>query len=169
MRIERGLFLALLLGAAPLTAKPAKPAVPPPPPPIPVGQVIDDGLGKTISGWLYAQGSLYHKRETKGEVTTEAYECCIALFSRGKHYTVARTEALAKTPTGGVTRERVTQTFRLTVRPGEIEMECWLYSLNVALSLKNPATGMVRSVIVDNETIALLEWKDSDGRCSSGD
>ncbi len=159
----------MLLSATPLAAKPAKPAAAPPPPPIPVGQVIDDGLGKTISGWLYAQGSLYHKRETKGEVTTEAYECCIALFSWGKHYTVARTEALARTPTGGVTRERVTQTFRLTVRPGEIEMECWLYSLNVALSLKNPATGMVRSVIVDNETIALLEWKDSDGRCSSGD
>lgn len=150
---------SLLAGLALLGAAPA------PAPSIPIGLVLDDTLGKTVKGWFHAQGTMFSVSKTKDGVTTSELDCCIAVFTRAKSYIVARTEPLARNATGGVIKEKVVAVRRIDTRPGELEMVCSLYSLQTAISLKNRKTNMVRSIVVDEGALGLLEWKDSEGRC----
>ncbi|MBN8500426.1 MAG: hypothetical protein J0M19_04670 [Sphingomonadales bacterium] len=158
----RFLTLATALCAAGLSAAPSGGT-------LAVGQVLDDSMGKSVNGWLHMQGSMYTTRSTKNSVTTETQACCVAVLKRGTSYIVARTEVMARNPTGGVIKERIASLRRIDARPGEDLIDCSLFSLNLALSLKNEKTRMVRSVVVDDGGLAVIEWKDTDGRCSLGD
>lgn len=154
----------MLVIAAPLTAKPAKPPLPVAPG-IAVGQVLNNTLGKTVNGWLHNQGSMFGTSETKDSVTTIKLDCCIAVFSKGNSFIVARTEPLARNPAGGVIREKVIAVQRIDLRPGEVETQCSLFVLDLVVSVRNPKSGWVRSVVVSEGTLGLLEWRDNSGRC----
>lgn len=160
------LAAGLALGASPALAQ-KKPT--PAPVGITVGQVLDDTLGKTVNGWLHTSGSLYAKRETKDYVTTETMECCVAVFNRGNRFIVARTEAVTRNPTGGVIKERVLATHRLTARPGEVETDCSLIGQSAFLTLQDPKTGWLRSVVLSGDAFITVTWKDPGSFCSYGD
>lgn len=149
--------LIVLLAAPALAATPA--------PGITVGQVLDDTLGKPVNGWLHTQGSMFTSFETKDGVRTGKLDCCIAVFRKGRSYIVARTEPLAHNAKGGVIKEKVVAIKRLDMRPGEVETMCELFSLQLELSVHNPKTRMVRSVVVENGALGLLEWLDTSGQC----
>lgn len=159
MRIS-ALFAAAALLTAPALAAPPAPA-------ITAGQVLDDTLGKVVNGWLHLQGSMYMTYSTSDAVTTGTLDCCIAVFSKGRSYIVARTEPVERNAQGGVIKERVMALKRLDARPGEVQEECSLYTLNLALTLRNPKTMMARSVVVDQGGLSVLEWKDAAGNCAS--
>lgn len=167
MRTELTLLTAaLMLAAAPAQAQQRKgPAAQD----IAVGQVLDDTLGKTVNGWQHTSGSLYEKRETKDYVTTETMECCVAVFNRGNRYIVARTEAVTRNPTGGVIKERVLSIDRLSARPGEVEVDCSLIGQRAFLTLHDPKTGWLRSVVLNGDAFVTVTWKDPGGFCSFGD
>lgn len=167
MRHRLIVLAGAMLAAAPLLAKPAK--APLPAPAIAVGQVLNDTLGKSVNGWLHGQGAMFSRTETKGNVTTASLDCCIAVFSRGHSYIIARTEPLARNPDGGVIREKVATVERIDLRSGEIETECSLFSLQIVFSVRNPKTNQVRSVFVDNGALALLEWHDTANRCAENE
>lgn len=156
--LAAGLVLAALPAAA--QKKPAPAATE-----IAVGQVLDDTLGKTVNGWTHNTGSMFTRYEARNGVTIEKLDCCVAVFNRGNSYIVARTQPLARTPTGGVIRERVIAVKRLDLRPGEIETLCDLFNLDLALSVRNPTTNWVRSVVISYGEIQMLEWRDTSGRC----
>ncbi len=134
-----------------------------------VGQVLDDTLGKTVNGWTHTTGSLYAKRETKDYVTTETMECCVAVFKRGNRYIVARTEALTRNPNGGVIKQRVLATHRLTMQPGEVEIDCSLVGQAAFLTVQNPKTGWLRSVVLNGDRLITVTWKDPGEFCYYGD
>lgn len=167
MPTKRLILAATLLCAAPLAAKPAKPSLPVSPQGIVMGQVLNDTLGKTVNGWLHFQGSTYGTSETKDYVTTTRIDCCVAVFSKGRSYIVALTQPLARNPTGGVIKEKVVALKRIDARPGEVQEECSLFTLNLGLTLRNPKTMMARSVVIDNGGFAVLEWKDTFRQCGS--
>lgn len=160
------LAAGLALAASPVVAqkKPAPAATD-----IAVGQVLDDTLGKTVNGWIHASGYLYAKRETKDYVTTETMECCVSVFNRGNRYVVARTEAVTRNRDGGVIKERVLATHKLTARPGEVEIDCSLIGQTAFLTLRDPKTGWLRSVVLSGDTFVTVTWKDPGGYCSYGD
>lgn len=166
MRTRLALFGGLALAAAPLQAQ-QKPA--PPAGDIAVGQVLDDTLGKTVKGWMHTSGNLYHKRETKDFVTTETLECCVSVFTRGNRYIIARTEAVTRNPDGGVIKERVLSTYRLTARHGEVEILCSLIGQTAFVTLHDPKTGWLRSVVMNGDEFVTVTWKDPGGYCSFGD
>lgn len=136
-----------------------------PAPGIRVGLVLDDTLGKTVNGWLHTQGSMFNVTRHKDGVSTVDLDCCIAVFSKGRSTIVARTVPLAKNATGGVIKERITDLRRIDLRPGETEMGCGLFTLNLVYSVKNPKTGNVRSIVVDEGGLGTLDWKDDQNRC----
>lgn len=152
--------LALAAGSALAQNKPAPAAQT-----IAVGQVLQDTLGKTVNGWTHNIGSMFMRYETRDGVTTGTLDCCVAVFNRGNSYIVARTQPLARTPNGGVIRERVIAVKRIELRPGEIETLCDLFNLDLALSVRNPKTKWVRSVVISHGEIQMLEWRDTSGRC----
>lgn len=157
----------IMLAIASLTLLGAAPA---PSPGIPIGMVITDGLGKTFNGWLYQTGSMFTRFETRNEVTTGRLDCCVAMFSKGRSFIVARTEPLTRAENGGVIKEKVIATKRLDARPGEEQSECDLFGIDLGLSLRHTKTAWVRSVVVTgNGDLAYLEWKDTDNRCYLGD
>lgn len=160
--LAAGLVLAVSPASAQRTTVPATSD-------IVVGQVLDDTLGKTVNGWNHASGHLYAKRETADYVTTETMECCVAVFNRGSRYIVARTEAVTRNSDGGVIKERVLATHRITARPGEAEIDCSLIGQTAFLTLKDPRTGWLRSVVLNNDTFVTVTWKDPGDFCSYGD
>jgi hypothetical protein len=153
----------LLIAVAMLLAVPALAA--PPAPSIKVGQVLDDTLGKTVNGWEHTQGSMFTSFEFKNGVQTGKLDCCIAVFRKARSFMVALTEPVARNKTGGVIKEKVLAVLRIDLRPGEEEMSCGLFSLQIILSVKNPKTNWVRSVIVDQSALGMLEWRDTKGQC----
>ncbi|HEX4847515.1 MAG TPA: hypothetical protein VFV30_05190 [Novosphingobium sp.] len=156
------LAAAALLLAAPALAQRAAPA---PAGTIAVGQVLNDTLGKVVNGWTHNVGAMFKRYETRDGVTTGTLDCCVAVFSRGSSYIVARTEPLARTANGGVIREKVIAVQRLDLRPGEIETTCDLFNLDIAMSVRNPKTNWVRSVVISYGEIQMLEWRDTSNRC----
>lgn len=136
---------------------------------IAVGQVLNDTLGKTVNGWLHTTGSLYARRVTKDYVTTETLECCVSVLKRGNRYIVARTEAVTRNPDGGVIKERVLSTHKLTARPGEVEIDCSLIGQSAFLTLQETKTGWLRSVVLNGDAFITVSWKDPGGFCSYGD
>lgn len=166
MRTKLLLAAGLALASSPLQAQ-RKP--PPPVGDISVGQILDDTLGKTVNGWLHSSGTLYAKRETRDFVTTETLECCVAIFNRGNRYIIARTEAVTRSPDGGVIKERVLSTYRLTARPGEVEVLCSFIGQTAFLTLQDPKTSWLRSVVLNGDEFVTVTWQDPGDYCSYGD
>lgn len=161
---HKAIFPAVaLLFAVPAHAGPAAPAATGT---IAVGQVLNDTLGKTVNGWTHNTGAMFMRFDTQNGVTTGTLDCCVAVFSRGKSYIVARTQPLTRSANGGVIKEKVIAVKRLDLRQGEIETTCDLFNLDLAISVRNPKTNWVRSVVISYGKIEMLEWRDTSGRCS---
>lgn len=155
----------LLLALATLPLLGAAPA-----PGISIGLEITEGLGKTINGWLYQNGSMFTRFDTRNQITTGRLDCCVAMFVKGRSFIVARTQPLTRAANGGVIKEKVIATKRLEARPGEEQSECDLLGIDMGLSLRNAKTAWVRSVVITRSgDLDYLEWKDTGNRCYLGD
>lgn len=144
----------VLLGASPAPAPGIKP-----------GLVLNDTLGQTVNGWLHASGAMFTVLKNRNGVWIREDDCCVATFQKGQSYIIARTLPLTRSPNGGVIKERVLETRRIDVRPGEEGVGCNAFGLQFHMSLKNPKTLAVRSVVIHDGKLGLLEWKDNGNYC----
>lgn len=161
--------LSALVLVLPAPSLQAQPATAPSAGGIAVGQVLDNLLTKTVNGWLQFGIMSYPKRVTRGYVTSETMECCVVLYQRGNSYIVARAAPVLRSPQGEVKRFRIEALHRLTARPDEEQVECRLPGNWTFLTLKDPKTGWLRSVVMDRDAFVSVTWQDPGSYCSYGD
>lgn len=133
--------------------------------PVAVGQVITSASDEPVAGWRRFSGAMFAARATASGVTTETLACCVVVLMKGGDYVVARTEAVERNARGGVVSERVLGAYSLTRSAAETPVECGLFWISPAFSLKDKTTQMVRSVVVTDKGFETLTWKDPDRRC----
>ena len=155
----------MLLASGALAAAPARDGLGGPG----VGQVFSGHNGMAIDGWAWGGGGLWSHTQTERGVTTVSDECCFALFSRGDAYLVLKTTAVARGPRGGVESERVVDRHYIRRQAGEREMLCFPLGVMAVLSLVEPKTRHVRSVMVGEEGAFVFEWIDRTRSCDSGE
>lgn len=130
-----------------------------------VGDVIRSDPGQTIGGWEHLSGGLHVLRTSGMNQTVETLECCQTLLRKGKVFAVIGSEAASRDDKGGITSERIRVIRKVEQRPEEEQVECRPLWLDPALSLKDAATGIVRSYLYDGETISELRWVPAKGAC----
>lgn len=166
-----GLIAALLL-VPPLSAKP--PAAAPTPVRAPdnalvEGQIIDSADNVTIGGWRKLWKADYAVRTHAGRVTTEAEQCCVSVFGKGNALLVIKSEAASRDAKGDPLTERIQRKLWVTKRPGEVIADCQIFWINTQLSLVDDKTDAVRSVVVEDGELVLLNWRGSGSHCAFGD
>lgn len=163
-------MIGLALWAVTAAALAQGPVVPPEQQPteIAVGQVIGNEVNQVINGWTSLGGGHYARRTTANFVTTEVSVCCYSIFEKGDEYLLARSEPIARNPRGGVLAERIEAIYRIKRKPTEEITMCNILWLDLALSLYDNRSGMVRSIVVTEEGFEPVTWKGSGEACELG-
>jgi hypothetical protein len=179
--------IAVLLLMPQLNRRPATPVAPSPTPPAPatistkvpnsvprmelpkptepkVGDVLSPWReGARVAGWLATGGGFWG--------AAERHECCIAYFEKGNVKLLALTRVLKTSPTGGVLKEEIIDTIKLTRRRGDEEASlCKNLLDDFPYALVNAPEGRGRGVYSDGHRLFVREFKyEPSDSCSPGE
>lgn len=95
--------------------------------------------------------------------------CCYSIFVKDGTYTVAITEAIGRSASGGVLAERIVATREIRPPADFDETGCSLLWISPALSFHNSATNMAISYVIMDDEVHEIRYVDLDNNCYQGD